>query len=105
MIADFMTVMWKERKEVLEQGGARGRMGLVIIVGAFGVFLPLQMGRARVESPVALVYWAWVPLFLVISVVADSFAGERERHTLESLLAARLSDRTILFGKAGAAIG
>ncbi|MCJ7708912.1 MAG: hypothetical protein MUO38_15015 [Anaerolineales bacterium] len=105
MIADFLTVMWKERKEILEQGGARGRMGLVIIVGVFGIFLPLQMGRAWVESPVALVYWAWVPLFLVISVVADSFAGERERHTLESLLATRLSDRTILFGKAGAAIG
>jgi ABC-2 type transport system permease protein len=38
-------------------------------------------------------------------VIADSFAGERERHTLETLLASRLSDRAILFGKAGAAVG
>jgi len=30
---------------------------------------------------------------------------ERERHTLETLLASRLSDRAILFGKNGAAIG
>ena len=29
----------------------------------------------------------------------DSFAGERERHTLETLLASRLSDRAILSGK------
>jgi len=42
---------------------------------------------------------------LVISVIADSFAGERERHTLETLLASRLSDRAILLGKAGAAMG
>jgi ABC-2 type transport system permease protein len=41
---------------------------------------------------------------LVSSVVADSFAGERERHTLETLLASRLSDRAILVGKTGAAI-
>lgn len=31
--------------------------------------------------------------------MVDSFAGERERHTLETLLASRLSDRAILFGK------
>jgi ABC-2 type transport system permease protein len=31
--------------------------------------------------------------------IPDSFAGERERHTLETLLASRLSDRAILIGK------
>jgi ABC-2 type transport system permease protein len=48
--------------------------------------------------------WAWVPLFLVSSVIADSFAGERERKTLEALLATRLSNRAILIGKVGAAV-
>jgi ABC-2 type transport system permease protein len=38
-------------------------------------------------------------------VIADSFAGERERHTLETLLATRLPDRAILLGKIGAALG
>ena len=37
-------------------------------------------------------------------MIADSFAGERERHTLETLLASRLSDRAILFGKIAACI-
>jgi ABC-2 type transport system permease protein len=31
--------------------------------------------------------------------VADAFAGERERHTLETLLATRLPDAAILLGK------
>ena len=41
---------------------------------------------------------------LISSVVADSFAGERERHTLETLLSSRLSDRSILLAKIGAAL-
>jgi ABC-2 type transport system permease protein len=42
---------------------------------------------------------AWLPFMMVGTTMADSFAGERERHTLETLLASRLSDRAILFGK------
>ncbi|MCX7683557.1 MAG: ABC transporter permease [Anaerolineae bacterium] len=104
-MTDLVTVMWKEWKEILSWGGHRGKLNLLAIVGAFGIFLPLQMGRAWVESPLMLAYWAWVPLFLVVSVTADSFAGERERHTLETLLASRLSDQAILLGKIGAAVG
>jgi ABC-2 type transport system permease protein len=40
-----------------------------------------------------------MPFLWVSGIVADSFAGERERHTLESLLSTRLSDRAILIGK------
>jgi ABC-2 type transport system permease protein len=57
-----------------------------------------------VESPLSLLMWAWVPPFLVISVVADAFAGERERHTLETMLASRLPDRAILLGKIAGAV-
>ncbi|MGQ9585938.1 MAG: ABC transporter permease [Anaerolineae bacterium] len=106
MIADVWTVMWKEWKELLVwRGNLRGgTLGLLILVGVFGIFLPLQTGRGWVESPMVLAYWSWVPLFLVSTVIADSFAGERERHTLETLLASRLSDQAILFGKVGAAV-
>jgi ABC-2 type transport system permease protein len=41
---------------------------------------------------------------LTSTIIADSFAGERERHTLETLLASRLSDRAILFGKVASAV-
>ncbi len=107
MIADIWTIMWKEWKELLFSRGS-GRSGVVrlaIMVAIFGIWLPLQTGRDWVTSPVSLVYWAWVPLFLVVGMVADAFAGERERHTLETLLASRMPNRPILFGKVLAAIG
>ncbi|NPV06837.1 MAG: ABC transporter permease subunit [Anaerolineae bacterium] len=89
----------------MQRGNLRGGwVGLLLVLGVFGVLLPYQSGRSWVDSPLALVYWAWLPLFLVISVVADSFAGERERHTLEALLATRLSDGAILLGKVVAAV-
>lgn len=106
MITDVWTVIWKEWRELLRQRESMrgGVLRLLIFAGVFGIFLPAQMGREWVESPNLLMLWAWVPLFLVTSVVADAFAGERERHTLETLLASRLSDRAILFGKLGAAL-
>lgn len=104
MSADIMTVMWKDLKETLFQGGGRGKFGLLLYGAVFGIFLPMQTGIAWLQQPLLLVYWVWIPLFLVSAVIADSFAGERERHTLETLLASRLSDRAILLGKVGAAI-
>src|SRR5574342_1279088 len=43
-------------------------------------------------------------MMLAATIVADTFAGERERHTLETLLASRLSNRAILLGKFSAAV-
>jgi ABC-2 type transport system permease protein len=107
MIADIWTVVWKEWKELLPRtGGLRGgRLSILLLLGVFGVFLPLQFGREWVESPLTLLFWAWVPLMLVSSAIADSFAGERERHTLETLLVSPLPDRAILLGKVAAAVG
>jgi len=106
VIGDVLTVAWKEWRELLQLGGSvrGGRLSLVILLAVFGVFLPLQSGAAWVESPATAFYWGWVPLMLVGSAVADSFAGERERHTLETLLASRLPDSAILLGKIGAAV-
>lgn len=110
MIADILTVAQKELKEIVlsrTTGGLNRRGGwlnLILIIGVFGIFLPYQNGPDWVESPTTLFLWTWVPLFLVSGVTADSFAGERERHTLETLLASRLSDQSILFGKVLAAI-
>ena len=101
MTADILTVIWKELKEfLLQRGSTRGTI-LMLGVPAFimGVLLPLQFGRQWIEQPIALFPIAWLPLVGVIATIADSFAGERERHTLETLLASCLSDRAILFGK------
>jgi len=105
-MADVLTVAWKEWRELLHLGGSfrGGRLSLVILLGVFGVFLPLQAGAEWVQSPATIFYWGWVPLMLVAGAIADSFAGERERHTLETLLASRLPDRAILLGKVLAAM-
>jgi ABC-2 type transport system permease protein len=105
-MSDVLTVAWKEWRELLQIGGSLrgGRLSLLILLAVFGVVLPLQSGVEWVQSPATVFYWGWVPLMLVGSAVADSFAGERERHTLEPLLASRLPDSAILLGKILAAI-
>jgi ABC-2 type transport system permease protein len=106
MISDIWTITKKEMKELLTQRGRfrGGGLGMLFFMGVFGIVMPLQTGKAWVESPIVLAYWAWVPFLLVSSVIADAFAGERERHTLETLLASRLPDRAILLGKISSGI-
>lgn len=107
MIRDVWAVMRKEWKELFLPGGSLwggAWSEALIVVGALGVFIALQVGRAWVSSEVAL-FWMWLPLLQMTGTIAESIAGERERRTLETLLASRLSDRAILFGKVGAAIG
>ncbi|MBN2381475.1 ABC transporter permease subunit [bacterium] len=104
-MTDIRTIIWKESKEIVNWNGGRGKVGIVIFLVFCGIILPIQDANDWVDSPKVLLLWTWLPLFLVTSVIADSFAGERERHTLESLLASRLSDRDILFGKVLAAVG
>ncbi len=102
---DVLAVAWKEWTEQFGQRGVRGYQGILLTLLVFGVVLPLQNGPSWITSPIVGVAWSWVPMFLVSTVIADAIAGERERHTLETLLASRLSDRAILFGKMSAAVG
>jgi ABC-2 type transport system permease protein len=106
MISDILTVARKEIREMFIQGDPRGRskIGIFLMVLIFGIVLPLQSGRQWVETANSIIVWGWMPFLWVSGIVADCFAGERERHTLEALLATRLSDRAILFGKVLAAM-
>jgi ABC-2 type transport system permease protein len=106
MSKDVITIIWKELRELLFHGGRfrGGWLGMIFFIAIFGIFMPLQTGPAWVKSPIGLIYWAWVPFLLVSGVVADSFAGERERRILETLLASRLSDRSLLLGKMATSI-
>ncbi len=111
MIGDIGTMMWKEFREYFAGPGAggsgRGRsvVGVLLIIGLVSILLPLQLGHALFTSAApVIVDGLFLPFLILESVIVDSFAGERERHTLETLLASRLSDRAILFGKFGAAV-
>lgn len=104
-MSDAGAIALKEWRELLGQRGLHGKFGIVLFMAVFGVVLPLQAGPKWITSPAMAMAWAWAPMFLVTTVIADAFAGERERHTLETLLASRLSNGAILCGKMGAAIG
>jgi len=97
---DILTVIWKERKGLFRVRGRRAQA----LLGMFSpvllaIYFPLQEGVEWVQSPLSLLLAFVAPLVLVGISIPDSFAGERERHTLPTLLASRLSDRAILFGK------
>jgi ABC-2 type transport system permease protein len=106
MMADILTVMWKERTSLMRQGGsrARGAMSQLLIVPFLALVLPLQMRSDWLNHSLSLVVSIVVPLLMIATTVPESFAGERERHTLETLLASRLPDRAILLGKLATAL-
>jgi ABC-2 type transport system permease protein len=103
---DLVTMMWKEAKDLLFQGGWRALIRPVLLVGILGVYLPLQFGLGWLElSPIEMYVVLWIPFSIIISFIGDAIAGERERHTLETLLASRISDRAILLGKVIVTVG
>jgi len=98
--ADMGAVMWKERKSILRFRGSRSRLMLTMLSPILlATFFPWQWGPEWVSQVPPLVMAFIVPAILVGLTVPDSFAGERERHTLQTLLASRLPDRAILWGK------
>lgn len=107
MLGDIWTVIWKEGKSLIAQQGGRSRAALSLLIPSvgLGIYLPLQIGRALIEGPWSLLASLFIPMMLVGMAIPESFAGERERHTLGTLLASRLPDQAILFGKVAAAVG
>lgn len=69
-------------------------------------------GATPVQAAIQYVAgYMWAPLYLLVPLVvasgiaADSFAGERERKTLEALLHTPLTDGELFFGKVAGAWG
>ncbi len=100
MIADILTVMWKERKGLLRYQGRRWQAIVALLSPALvAIVSPLSSGEYLLDEALAVLLAAIMATLVVSMAIPDSFAGERERHTLETLLASRLSDRAILIGK------
>jgi ABC-2 type transport system permease protein len=97
---DILTVMWKERKGMLRMKGRRTQTLLMMLTPLLlAIYMPWSAGLDWVDRSESLLIALIVPFMLVGTTIPDSFAGERERHTLPTLLASRLPDRAILFGK------
>jgi len=105
MKTDILTVVWKERKGLFRVRGRRTQALMTMLSPVFlAIYLPWSMGPDWLESGMSVLLSVIIPFILVGITVPDSFAGERERHTLPTLLASRLSDRAILFGKLATAV-
>jgi ABC-2 type transport system permease protein len=102
---DILTVIWKERKGMFRVKGRRSQTLLTMLSPLFlAIYMPWSTGVDWVERSMSLLLAIIVPFILVGITIPDSFAGERERHTLPTLLASRLPDRAILFGKIAASV-
>lgn len=106
MISDTWTIVRKELKELVVARTCRSASCITMLVFLilFGIIAPWRLGHTWLNDPQVFLVWVFLPIPLVISAAAESFAGERERHTLETLLASPLSDRAILTGKIIAAV-
>ena len=105
MMREIGVVMRKELKEMgVEGGGRRGRLTPLVGLAVAGILFPFNFGVRYVLAETMMVMGLLLPALFVLPIVADTFAGERERHTLETLLATRLPDQAILFGKLAAIV-
>jgi ABC-2 type transport system permease protein len=103
---DLLTVIWKEWKDLLWSGGRYDLFRPLLVIVILGIVLPLAFEQRWIELDSATVLIIlYAPFMLIISYIGDAIAGERERHTLETLLASRISDRAILLGKLLVAVG
>jgi ABC-2 type transport system permease protein len=100
MMNDVATVIWKEWKELVARS-SQARSESFKTVGVFVVIIGIIVWRASflANNLASLAFPSIVLVQLLAALMSDSFAGERERHTLETLLASRLSDLAILIGK------
>ena len=100
MIKDIQSMIWKESKSLFRRKASRSNLLRIISAPAMlALVFPITWGSDWVEDFPALIISFIAPAILVGVLIPDSFAGERERHTLETLLASRLPDQAILLGK------
>jgi ABC-2 type transport system permease protein len=100
MFNDILSVVWKERKSQFRVRGSRLRFLMMLFSPLLlGTIFPITWGPEWLVQLPPLVVATITSVILVAVMVPESIAGERERHTLETLLASRLPDRAILLGK------
>jgi len=100
MFADLRTMIWKEGKvQFRNQKNKTSYLRQLLAPVVLAAVFPITWGADWVSDFPALIIAFITPAVIAGVMIPDSFAGERERHTLDTLLASRLPDRAILYGK------
>jgi ABC-2 type transport system permease protein len=97
------------RKELLEVFGDRHSLrgpllqaGMLLLLT--GILVPALDSSIWREPVAPVLLYQLLPAILASMIAADAFAGERERRTLETLLATPLSENAIFIGKTLASV-
>jgi ABC-type Na+ efflux pump permease subunit len=96
----WVLVARKELGDLLGRIGAKPLTRTIGVVTIFGILVPLRFSGVAYLPAFFAAFMAFLPARLV---AIDAFAGERERGTLESLLASPLPDHALVVGKTVAA--
>jgi ABC-2 type transport system permease protein len=97
---DIRTVIWKEWRSLIQGQSRRQLLVVVLTLAIWAIWLPFQTGADwMTDGVISILISVFLPAVVVAVTVPAAFAGERERKTLATLLATRLPDGAILFGK------
>jgi ABC-2 type transport system permease protein len=103
----IMSKEWEDLKSTLfsRHNLLAGIWPVLLFCAAFGVYEPLKIGSEWLQSPMMVFSVSVLVPFVFIGFISPyTFVGERERGTLEPLLATPVSDQALLFGKIGMAV-
>jgi ABC-2 type transport system permease protein len=90
-------ILWREWAQFRRSLGRGGMIRLLVVYGLLmGWVVPSGIG----DPGASAIVFAVIPVYLAGPLAIDAFAGERERKTLETLLASPVSDGSLLAGKA-----
>lgn len=100
MLHDIMTIFWKEMTSLRRiYRKLSSYLSTAMYVMFFGIFPAYFLKEDFLTSPLTLFFLSLATLSIGAGMATLAFAGERENHTMETLLASRLSDSAILLGK------
>jgi ABC-2 type transport system permease protein len=97
---DLRLVLWKEWRSLLHGQSRRQLLLMTATLAFWAIWLPVQTGSDwMTDGILSILISVLLPALVVAITVPATIAGERERRTLPTLLATRLSDDAILLGK------
>jgi ABC-2 type transport system permease protein len=106
MMPGITAVLRKELKELRAEmaGSWSDLLPFVMALATAGIIIPWVLGPVLLMPGGMAGATALIAASFVSTLAPDSFAGERERRTMEVLLASPLSDRAIVLGKIAAIV-
>ena len=79
LLSDSMTIAYKEWREWFARSARPGWLGLMLLMVIWSMAAPFALRQVSAGTMLMVLVWLSLPMAISGVVVADSFAGERER--------------------------